>query len=169
MFEDRGAVAFAVHPAHRQHVAHREIEGQPGRRAEHRAQAGQIVQGVLGQGPLVEADGAGAGPLIAGQGGQQRALAGPVGADQHGQFAGREGQRGVAQDRPRAALNGDLLGAQAHRWRERRMSQRKNGAPRALVSSPTGISAGATRVRAPRSAAMARAAPSSAEAISSTL
>ena len=165
--ENPGPETVTVKPAQGHDITDRIVEGQARRRTHHRAPYRQRIEGHGAQGAALERYRSRAGRRVSCQRIQQRGLARTVRPDYHQQLSGLEHEAHLAQNRAPATLDGELLSAQAHRCRTRRISHRKNGAPRALVSSPTGISAGATSVRAMRSAITASAPPSSAEAISS--
>src|SRR5258705_4619815 len=93
---------------------------------------------------------------------QQRGLAGAVRTDERDELAGTRDEIDAAEHLailvPRADRARDNA-AQTMTRRERTRSARKKGAPTSPVMTPTGSSAGASAVRAPRSASTSAIAP----------
>ena len=101
---------------------------------------------------------------VARQSREQRGFARAVGAEDNRELARHHIYVDAIEKRRIASAHGHVVSRERHWARDLAISQRKKGAPIALVIRPTGISEGATKVRAPRSAATASDAPRSAEA-----
>ena len=134
---------------HRDDLADEEPEGQAPLLRQHGAAPGEVERAHRADLPLTEPDGAGVEVEVAGQGGEQRGLAGAVGADERDQLSPADVEVDVVEDGAAAEADGHALGAEpggAHAQapevrRARRISQKKNGPPTRLVSMPIGRSA----------------------------
>ena len=105
---------------------------------------------------------------VAGQGSQERALAGAIGTYDGEEFTGSYVERDIADENLVARTDLDSDGLQRTHGIPRAArptsSQRKNGPPTSAVRIPIGNSAGATMVRASASASTRNAPPNSAAA-----
>src|SRR6185503_4826829 len=95
---------------------------------------------------------------------QERRLACAVRPDQCGDFAAMNGEVDAAEDSTPAVRKRNAFCLQYTSHDCLHNSQRKNGPPSMVVTTPTGSSAGRTSVRAPRSAKTKSAAPPKADA-----
>ena len=108
----------------------------------------------------------------AGQGVEERGLAGAVGADERDPLAGRHREVDPVQDRDPVAGHAEVAaghgGGGGHRCPLLLLrTRRKNGAPIAAVTTPIGSSAGDIAVRATTSVRTRNAAPTSSDSGSS--
>src|SRR5581483_8002143 len=166
-----GARGDAVEARHRgaeaDHLDDEEGEGERGRLRHHRPASGEVGGAPGGEAAAIEEHVAGCGPQLAGQHLEERRLAGAVGADDGRHPARQNGGVHVREQMPAAPRDGDGARLQHGRYSTPPMPRRSTrcrntGAPIAAITTPRGISAGRTSMRAATSATSSSAAPRSA-------